>query len=163
MLWIRICLVQLRRDANERLTRFARAMRAEPTDAERKLWSLLRFKALEGYRFRRQRPVAGYILDFYCPAKRLAIELDGGQHSDARQARYDQIRSARLNKSGVRVLRFWDDEVLKHPDAVAEEILRELEAPSPHPIPPPEYQGRGNNPGRLNCYVPLLAAVKMSL
>jgi very-short-patch-repair endonuclease len=135
--------MRLRRDADERLTEFARAMRAGPTDAERKLWSILRFKALGGYRFRRQRPVAGYILDFYCPAKRLAVELDGGQHADARQARYDQIRSARLNELGVRVIRFWDDEVLKHPEAVAEEILRELERVSPPPRPSPGVPGEG--------------------
>jgi very-short-patch-repair endonuclease len=138
-----ICAMQLRRDGNRRLTQFARAMRAEPTDAERKLWNLLRFKALGGYRFRRQRPVAGYILDFYCPAVRLAVELDGGQHSDGDQAMCDQIRSARLNELGVRVVRFWDDEVLKHPEAVAEQILGELERPSPPPQPSPGVPGEG--------------------
>jgi very-short-patch-repair endonuclease len=125
--------MQLRRDDDERLTGFARKMRAEPTDAEAKLWEILRFKALGGHRFRRQRPVAGYILDFYCPAKRLAVELDGGQHGDAGQAKYDEVRSAKLNELGVRVLRFWDDEILKHPEAVAEEILRQLEATLPPP------------------------------
>ena len=135
--------MQLRRDGNRRLTQFARAMRAEPTDAERKLWNLLRFKALGGYRFRRQRPVAGYILDFYCPAVRLAVELDGGQHSDGDRVTYDQIRSARLNELGVRVLRFWDDEILKHPEAVADEILRELERRSPPPQPSPGVPGEG--------------------
>jgi very-short-patch-repair endonuclease len=133
MQWMTICSMQLRRDARKRLTQFARAMRAEPTDAERKLWKILRFKALGGYRFRRQRPVAGFILDFYCPANRLAVELDGGQHNDAPQAKYDQTRSAKLNKIGVRILRFWDDEILKHPEAVAEEILHALERTSPPP------------------------------
>jgi very-short-patch-repair endonuclease len=135
--------MHLRRDRDARLTKFSRAMRAEPTDAERKLWSILRLKALSGYRFRRQRAVAGYILDFYCPAKRLAVELDGGQHGDARQAKYDETRSLRLNELGVRVLRFWDDEVLKHPEAVAEEIQRVLERTSPPPQPSPGVPGEG--------------------
>ena len=138
-----ICAMQLRRDGNRRLTQFARAMRADPTDAEGKLWNLLRFKALGGYRFRRQRPVAGYILDFYCPGKRLTVELDGGHHSDRDQEEYDQIRSARLNNLGVRVLRFWDDEVLKHPETIAEEILRELERLLPPPQPSPGVPGEG--------------------
>jgi very-short-patch-repair endonuclease len=138
-------LMHLPRDPKPRLTKYARAMHSEPPDAEKKLWQILRFKNLGGYRFRRQRPVAGYILDYYCPAKRLAVELDGGQHAEDHQAQYDQNRTKRLNQLGVRVLRFWDDEVLKHPDDVASEILRCLETEDPHPNPPPEYQGRGKD------------------
>lgn len=129
----------LPRDRNPRLTTFARSMRAEPTDAENKLWNILRRKCLNGYRFRRQRPVAGYILDFYCPARRLAVELDGGQHADAGQAEYDRIRSLRLKELGIWILRFWDHDLLKTPDIVAAEILRCLEVDGPLPSPPPEY------------------------
>jgi very-short-patch-repair endonuclease len=124
---ITIVAMHIPRDADRRLTGFARAMRKEPTDAEKKLWRILRMKNLEGYRFRRQRPVAGYILDFYCPTKRLAVELDGGQHADDHQADYDRCRTKRLTQMGVCILRFWDDQILKHPDVVAEEILRHLE------------------------------------
>ena len=131
------------RDGDPRLTEFARAMRAQPTDAERKLWKILRMKNLAAFRFRRQRPVAGYILDFYCPAGGLAVELDGGQHGDARQVKYDRIRTARLEELGVRVLRFWDHEVLTNPDAVAEEILRWLENQQPPPQPSPGVPGEG--------------------
>jgi very-short-patch-repair endonuclease len=122
-----------RRDEDRRRLKFARAMRREPTDAEAKLWELLRFKSLAGYRFRRQHRVGGYILDFYCASRRLAIELDGGQHNDAGQAEYDQKRTLRLSEFGVRVIRFWDDDVLKHSDVVAEEILRQLENTKPPP------------------------------
>ena len=118
-------------------------MRRQPTDAERKLWAVLRLKNLCGYRFRRQRPVAGYILDFYGPSRRLAVELDGGQHAEDRPAEQDRIRTARLRELGVRVVRFWDDEVLRYPEAVAEPILRHLEAPSPPPQPSPGVPGEG--------------------
>jgi very-short-patch-repair endonuclease len=131
--------MQIPRD--RRLTSFARSMRQQPTDAEIMLWKILRFKAVSGYRFRRQRPVAGYILDFYCPSRRLAVELDGGQHTDEIHAEYDRARTERLNKMGVKVLRFSNHDVLRHPQVVAEEILRHLEATSaddPHPDPPPQ-------------------------
>jgi very-short-patch-repair endonuclease len=107
-------------------------MRAVPTDAEKHMWYILRCKRLAGYRFRRQRPIAGYIVDFYCASRKLIIELDGGQHSEADQLVYDQIRTAKLEKLGLRVLRFWDTEVLKNPDGIKETIFRYLEH-----LPPP--------------------------
>jgi very-short-patch-repair endonuclease len=64
-------------------------MRRQPTDVEAKLWQLMRLKNMAGYKFRRQHPVKEYILDFYCPAKRLCIELDGGQHADPSMAEHD--------------------------------------------------------------------------
>ncbi len=131
------------RDPAARLTKFARAMRQQPTDAERKLWWILRCKGLAGYRFRRQRPVAAYILDFYCPSRRLAVELDGGQHGDDRQVDYDQVRTTQLRELGVRVLRFDDREVLKNPDAVCQEIYRQLESTWPPPLPSPGVPGEG--------------------
>jgi adenine-specific DNA-methyltransferase len=113
-------------------------MRHEPTDAERKIWSLLRNGRLAGFKFRRQVPVAGYVLDFYCIAGRLVVELDGGQHNTPQQAAYDQRRTQALQALGITVLRFWDHDVLKHADAVARTIYSHLEAserPSPHPSP----------------------------
>ena len=107
-------------------------MRKESTDAERKLWTILRARSLGGYKFRRQHPEAGYILDFHCAARRLAVELDGGQHMDAEAVRYDQSRTNVLRQAGVRVLRFPNDQVLRDPDQVAEQILWALEeVPSP--------------------------------
>ena len=136
--------MQVPHDHNRRRLKFARAMRQQPTDAEAKLWNILRLKGLAGHRFRRQHPVGGYILDFYCPARRLSVELDGGQHADKVQAEHDQRRTLRLNAMGIRVLRFWDDDVLKHTHVVAEEILGHLEERQPPPRPSPGVPGEGD-------------------
>ena len=134
--------MQVPRDPNRRLLKFARTMRGQPTDAEAKLWRILRMKNLAGYRFRRQHRVSGYILDFYCPSQRLAVELDGGQHADQAQAKHDRIRTRRLDQLGICVLRFWDDDVLKHTNTVADEILRHLEVNKP-PTPALPRSTRG--------------------
>jgi len=125
--------MQVPRDHDRHRLKFAREMRGQPTDAEAKLWRVLRLKGLAGHRFRRQRCVGGYILDFYCATHRLAVEVDGGQHNDPAQAEYDQLRTVKLNELGISVLRFWDDDVLKHTDVVAEEILGHLQGRKPPP------------------------------
>ncbi|HEX8521034.1 MAG TPA: endonuclease domain-containing protein [Tepidisphaeraceae bacterium] len=130
------------RDYSSRLLNFAREMRYLPTDAEKKLWSILRGRKLGGFKFRRQHPIEGYILDFYCIEQKLAVEADGGQHLDEKGKEYDARRTERLGKLGVRVLRFGDDDVLKHSVEVAEEILRTLMEGTPSPLPSPRY-GRG--------------------
>src|ERR1041384_6086015 len=71
-----------KRDHSERLLGFARQMRKEPTDAEKRMWRLLRDRQLGQFKFRRQYPVSGYIIDFFCARCRLGVELDGGQHND---------------------------------------------------------------------------------
>lgn len=96
-------------------------MRQEPTDAEALLWRELRGKRM-GVKFRRQHPVAGFIVDFYCPAARLAIELDGGGHTEEKQSHYDERRDKALRQLGIRVLRLWNPEVIKAPDVVLELI-----------------------------------------
>jgi very-short-patch-repair endonuclease len=101
-------------------------MRREPTDAEKKLWSLLRRGQIEGYHVRRQVPLAGYILDFCCLPARLGVEADGGQHCDNEGEEYDRTRSEALAAIGIRILRFQDHEILKHPEAVQETIFRAL-------------------------------------
>ena len=107
-------------------------MRAESTDAEQKLWSILRDRKLGGFKFRRQHPIAGYIVDFFCMEANLAVESDGGQHYDPEGLEYDARRTRTLAGLGVRVMRFQDHEVLKHPDAVARTIFNTLtERPSP--------------------------------
>jgi very-short-patch-repair endonuclease len=93
-------------------------MRREPTDAEAALWRLLRARGLAGFKFRRQYPAGPFILDFFCPARRLAIELDGGQHYQARTQTYDDRRSRLLAAHRIRVLRFANDVVLREPDSV---------------------------------------------
>jgi adenine-specific DNA-methyltransferase len=136
-----------RRDDDPRLRGFARTMRRQSTDAERRLWSILRDRRLGGFKFRRQHPMQGFVLDFYCVAARLAIELDGGQHLDPDGLRYDQRRAAKLTQCGVRIVRFPDDQLLKYPEAVADAIYEELMKsgphPGPHPSPLPEYRERG--------------------
>jgi very-short-patch-repair endonuclease len=102
-------------------TRFAHICQAAPkksTDAESLIWSLLRGRRFGGFKFRRQHPMGHYILDFYCHDATLAIELDGGGHAEAEQAEYDQIRSQELDGAGIRVLRFWNNEVLMETEAV---------------------------------------------
>src|SRR5207244_12674514 len=103
---------------------------------------------LSGFKFRRQYPIGGFIVDFYCVKERLAIELDGEQHADEQNAQYDEKRSARLNQWGVRVMRFWDYDVLKETEAVVETIWRMLTAgggTSPQAAPGgPGGGGRGD-------------------
>jgi len=106
----------------KRLTPVARKLRRTSTDAEKRLWSHLRNRQLEGAKFTRQFPVGGYIVDFACRAAHLIIELDGGQHSPARDAE----RTAVVERFGYRVVRFWNNEVLQNLDAVLEAIRREL-------------------------------------
>jgi very-short-patch-repair endonuclease len=86
------------------------------------LWSRLRPGRLDGLDFRRQHPAGPYILDFYCPQLRLAIELDGGQHTYAPQVAHDQKRTALLRNCGVTELRFWNTDVTKNLDGVLEAI-----------------------------------------
>lgn len=108
------------------LRAFARSMRQDPTDAEERLWRLLRGKAL-GVRFRRQHPVGRYILDFFCARLKLAVELDGSQHGDSNQARYDERRSQYLETCGIKVIRFANEHLLKNPEDVLEEIWAALD------------------------------------
>jgi very-short-patch-repair endonuclease len=136
-----------RRDRSPRLKGFARHLRKESTDAERKLWGLIRNGQLDGFRFRRQHPAGGYIVDYVCRSANLVVELDGGQHGDPELIAHDAERTRHLNLLGLRVLRVPDDEMLKHPDAVVETILRELKngEKTPHPDPLPEYMERGKD------------------
>ena len=105
----------------------ARALRRSQTDAERKLWSLLRDRQLGAWKFRRQFPIGPYIADFCCMKKRLIVELDGGQH--AVEVNKDRRRTRYLNQQGYKVIRFWDNEALVQTEAVLETILKELEKP----------------------------------
>ena len=111
----------------------AKRLRRDETDAERKLWMRLRDRQVNGAKFRRQQPIGRYIVDFFCPESRLVIELDGGHHAD--QVEADMRRTDFLTKSGYRVLRFWDNDVLAATEAVMQKIAEELKHPSPQPSP----------------------------
>ena len=103
---------------------FARALRKNPTEAERALWKHLRLRQLEGQKFRRQQPLGRYVVDFVCFEKKVIVELDGGQHSE--QVASDAQRTSWLRGQGFRVLRFWNHEVLRDIEAVKETVREAL-------------------------------------
>ena len=105
----------------------ARNLRQNQTPAERLLWSKLRANQISGYKFRRQFPSGNFILDFYCPEAQLAIEVDGSQHANEENQKMDSIRSQHLKGKGIQVIRFWNNDVLEHVDAVVVEIQATLE------------------------------------
>jgi very-short-patch-repair endonuclease len=89
-----------------------RRLRKNQTEAEKTFWSHVRNRQFHGIRFLRQYSIGPYILDFYCPEIKTAIELDGGQHNNPKEKVYDAVRSVYLQAQGIIVLRFWDHEVL---------------------------------------------------
>jgi len=109
------------RRRNNKNKQIAKKLRKSLTEAERLLWSYLRNRQL-GVKFRRQEPIGRYIVDFVCFEKRLVVEVDGGQHGGS----YDDERDRWLNMQGFRVLRFWNNEVLKNIEGVLEVIGKEL-------------------------------------
>lgn len=98
----------------------ARKLRHNLTPAEARLWSALRNKQLNGLRFRCQHPVGNFILDFYCPACKLVVEVDGEIHTS--RAEYDQSRTAKLGEHGYQVLRFSNEEVMHDLPKVLDKI-----------------------------------------
>ena len=102
----------------------ARELRIDTTDAERRLWSALRGRRLEGYKFCRQHPLGPFISDFACLEHRLVVEADGGQHADSDD---DRRRTAWLERRGWRVVRFWNNDILANPAGVEDVVLQELE------------------------------------
>ena len=82
-------------------------------------------------------------MDFYCGRRKLAVELDGGQHHDSDNAEYDSLRMQKLNEFGIQVLRFSDRDLLKDPQIVAEEIFRQLDDKKPSPRPSTGVPGEG--------------------
>ena len=115
----------------------ARKLRGEQTDAERALWRLLRSGQLDGWKFRRQHAIPPYVVDFYCHAAALIVELDGSQHSEV----VDAQRTAFFTAKGLTVLRFWNDDVLLQPDAVAEAIFNVVGNRTLTPTPLPVGEG----------------------
>ena len=111
---------------NGNLIKFSQNLRNNMTDAERRLWSKLRLKQLNGYQFYRQRVIGNYIVDFCSPALKLVIEVDGSQHYSADVASSDKIRDKYLQDCGFKVLRFNDYEVLTNTNGVVENILENM-------------------------------------
>ena len=143
----------------------ARNLRRTPTDAERKLWYLLRSLKPLGLHFRRQAPIGIYITDFAWLAGKLVVELDGYQHAEGRKA-YDVKRTAWLESQGHRVLRFWNNDVLKSPTAVGEMILsaaRESGAMLKDPTPNPSPQGGGEQGSVWRALLPHPAHLRANI
>ena len=125
----------------------ARLLRKKATEPERILWRHLRNRNFAGYKFRRQHPFDGYVLDFYCPSAKLAMELDGGGHNYRAGQIRDRTRSQFLARHGVVVLRFWDQQVRQELDSVLRPIwftLEERQKNNPSPSSSPFGKGRGD-------------------
>jgi len=121
----------------------ARELRRTQTDAERHLWARLRNRRLHGLKFRRQFPVGSFFADFLCLDRRLIIEVDGRQHAESQAEDLD--RTHFLAEQGFKVIRFWNNDVLKKTDSVCKEILNEANKNSDsQPLPEGED---GASPG----------------
>ena len=130
---------------NPTLTEKARENRKNPTPAEQKLWfEVLQNKRLNNLKFTRQKPLDKYIVDFYCAALMLAIEIDGDTHAEQRQ--YDETRTRRLNRLGVAVIRYTNAEVMNNLEGVYEDLLKRVaerqSATSSTPLNPPLSGGK---------------------
>jgi very-short-patch-repair endonuclease len=124
----------------------AKTLRRNLTDAEQKLWYHLRAHRFMGRKFKRQKPLGRYVVDFVCLEEKLIIELDGGQHADS--IKYDHERDSWLRSQGYTVLRFWNNELINETESVLEQIRLVLDheaissetlAPGPSPV-----NGRGD-------------------
>ena len=131
---------------------FARRLRNQSTDAEKRLWRLLRDRRFAAFKFRRQYPCGSYFLDFYCTLAKLAVELDGGGHGFPDHRARDERRNQFLAEQGIKVLRFWNHQLRGELESVRFEIWHALVdrtgqiekiagylrrvAPSPQPSPP---------------------------
>ena len=105
-----------------KLKKNSRSLRTDMTEAEQALWQRIRHKQIQGVQFYRQKPLFAFVVDFYCPAAKLVIELDGSQHFAEEHQGKDQERDAALAGSGLRVLRFDNRQILLETEAVLEVI-----------------------------------------
>ncbi len=112
---------------NPEIKLIRKILRNNATPEERLLWSKLRMKRMGGYKFVRQYSVGRFVLDFYCPKAKLAVELDGSQHDESRQYDYDRVRTRYLEGCGIKILRFWNSEVKYQIEAVLDTIFDNLD------------------------------------
>ena len=110
---------------NKELNKKAKYLRNEMTAAEKKLW--YGYLRNHQFQFLRQRPIGNYIVDFYCPKLKLVIEIDGETHLSKEDREYDKERTRVLESYGLKVLRFWNDDVLNGIEVVSEMIENEIE------------------------------------
>jgi very-short-patch-repair endonuclease len=118
----------------------AKKLRANTTPHERVLWRALKELPVEGSHFRRQAPIGPYIVDFFCPGKRLIVELDGGHHNDDAEAERDRMRQQWLEREGYHIIRFWNSEISRDLNAVLEKIYVELYGSRDSEIVPLKHQ-----------------------
>jgi very-short-patch-repair endonuclease len=105
-------------------------LRSNQTDAEKLLWMKIRNRQFYNMKFFRQYSIGPYILDFYCPALKVAIEVDGGQHNQPDNKQYDIFRSEYLKAHGIEVMRFWNHEVLENVDDVLTQLMEKVIPPT---------------------------------
>lgn len=98
-------------NTSNRILQRARVLRRDATKAEQIVWKIVRRRQLLDLRFKRQVPFGNYILDFYCEEKKLVIEIDGSQHDEEKNKKYDQIRSHYLSSCGLQVIRLWNSQI----------------------------------------------------
>jgi adenine-specific DNA-methyltransferase len=103
-----------------------RRLRKDATDAKRQMWHILRNRQMAGLRFLRQYSIGPYVLDFYCPEQRLAVEIDGGQHASTHGQYCDARRDRYLQDLNIRVMRFWNNDVLRNIEAAGHKIGQEV-------------------------------------
>ena len=111
---------------NRNIKQHSRELRTNMTDAERRLWSKVRMKQLNGGQFYRQKNIGDYIVDFFCPREKLVIEVDGGQHYSDEITSADRRRDDYMRNLGLRVLRFSGIDVLNNTDGVVESIIANM-------------------------------------
>lgn len=115
-------------------TGIARELRRNETEAEKKLWQVLRARQFLGHKFRRQSPVAGFVADFLCEDLRIIVEADGGQHADNPA---DVDRTARLQAAGYQVIRYWNNDIMSNLEGVLDDLRERLlaiaDGRAPHP------------------------------
>ncbi|MDR1124343.1 MAG: endonuclease domain-containing protein [Elusimicrobiota bacterium] len=136
----------LHKPKNRSLVPLSKTNRKNMTDAERKLWYLLRGRRLK-YKFRRQQQIGRYILDFVCLEQKLIIECDGGQHTPEK----DKTRTDFFTARGYRILRFWNNDILNNIEGVWYTIRQQLDKTNPpSPRPSPIMKGEGEKNGGLS-------------
>jgi very-short-patch-repair endonuclease len=111
---------------NSNLKRTSQRLRCGMTDAEKLLWSKIKRRQIKNLHFYRQKPIGNYIVDFYCPAAKLVIELDGGQHYENSNISKDKIRESFLANLGLKIIRFTNLDVLRNSENVLNKIYNEV-------------------------------------
>ena len=119
---------------NKNLKTKSRRLRKNLTDAERLLWFKIRKQQINDLPFYRQRIISNYIIDFYCPPAKLAIEVDGGQHYEDKNLKQDASRTKDLQQLGIKILRFNNIDVLKNTDSVVQKIQEKTKIPPQSPF-----------------------------